>query len=82
MRVDAQLKKDSIFSSLMSLSVSLLVSKLMTLGNQVFMMLSSIFIHSMVILFRKFLQSTGPKALKTKNKRFKIIYKKGNRRSS
>lgn len=66
MRVDAQLKKDSSFSSLISPSVSLHVTKLMTLGNQVFMMLSSILIHSMAILFRKLLQSTGPKALKPK----------------
>lgn len=63
MRVDAQLKKESSFSSLTLFGVSLLVSKWMTLGNQVFMIRSSVFLHSRAILFCRLLQSTGPEAL-------------------
>lgn len=63
MRVEAQLKKESIFSSLTLFSVSLLVNKWMTLGNQVFMIRSSVLLHSRAILFCRLLQSTGPEAL-------------------
>lgn len=63
MRVDAQQKKEFSFSSLTLFNVSSLVNKWMTLGNQVFMIRSSVLLHSTVILFCRLLHSTGPEAL-------------------
>lgn len=63
MRVHAQSKKASMTLSLTEPSVFGLVNKLMTLGNQVFMICSSAVSHSAARSLCNTLPSTGPKAL-------------------